>query len=172
METNRNNLKKMWCVIRNVINNCKPSKLNESFSYDNSIITDKTIVSNKFSEYFANVGKTLAVQISISDPSFYSYLSEANNESIIFTPTDQQEIHIIIFNIKYSAPGHDGLSAKVINPVIETLLPPLIYITNLSFTEIFFPMNLKLPKFYHCTKIMIPCSDLSPLRIYTEKSVF
>ena len=41
LETNRNNLKKMWGVIRNVINNCKPSKLNESFSYNNSIITDK-----------------------------------------------------------------------------------------------------------------------------------
>ena len=29
LETNRNNLKKMWSVIGNVINNCKPSKLNE-----------------------------------------------------------------------------------------------------------------------------------------------
>ena len=41
LETNRNNLKKMWGVIRNVINTCKPSKLNKSFSYNNSIITDK-----------------------------------------------------------------------------------------------------------------------------------
>ena len=41
LETNRNNLKKMWVVIKYVINNCKPSKLNESFSYNNSIITDK-----------------------------------------------------------------------------------------------------------------------------------
>ena len=41
LETNRNNLKKMWSVIRNVINNCKPSKLNESFLYDKSVITEK-----------------------------------------------------------------------------------------------------------------------------------
>ena len=150
----------MWGVIRNVINNCKPSKLNESFSYINSIITDKTSVSNKFNEYFVNVGKTLAAQIPMSGPSFHSYLSEANKESIFLTPTDQQEIHSIILNMKDSAPGHDGLSAKVINPVIETLLPPLTYITNLSFTQgVFSPMNLKLPKFYHCTKIMILCSS-------------
>ena len=128
----------MWGVIRNFINNCKPSKLNESFSYINSIITDKTSVSNKFNEYFVNVGKTLAAQILMSGPSFNSYLSEANKESIFLTPTDQQEIHSIILNIKDSA-GHDGLSAKVINPVIETLSPPLTYITNLSFTQGVFP---------------------------------
>ena len=37
--------------------------------------------------------------------------------------------------MKNSAPGHDGLSSEVINPVIETLVPPLTYITNLSLTE-------------------------------------
>ena len=31
LETNKNNLKKTWSIIRSVINNCKPSKLNESF---------------------------------------------------------------------------------------------------------------------------------------------
>ena len=144
LETNKNNLKKMWGVIRNVINTCKPSKLNKSFSYNNSIITDKKTVSNKFNEYFVNVGKTLAAQIPMSGPSFHFYLSEANKESIFLTPTDQQEIHSIILNIKDNAPGHDGLSTKVINPVIETLLPPLTYITNLSFTEGAFPHELKI----------------------------
>ena len=102
------------------------------------------IVSNKFNEYFVNVGETIAAQIPMSGPSFHSYLSEANKESIFLTPTDQQEIHSIILNIKDSAPGHDGLSTKVINPVIETLLLPLTYITNLSFTEGFFPHELKI----------------------------
>ena len=80
----------------------------------------------------------------MSGPSFHSYLLEANKESIFLTPTDQQQIHSIILNIKDSAPGHDGLSTKVINPVIETLLPPLTYITNLSFTEGVFPHELKI----------------------------
>ena len=77
----------------------------------------------------------------MSGPSFHSYLSEANKESFFLTPTDQQEIHNIILNIKDSAPGH---SAKVINPAIETLLPSLTYITNLSFTEGVFPHELKI----------------------------
>ena len=41
----------------------------------------------------------------MSGPSFHSYLSEANKESIFLTPTDQQEIHSIILNVKDSAPG-------------------------------------------------------------------
>ena len=118
LDANRNNHKKMWSVIRSVINYCKPSKLNQSFSYNISKITDKKIVSNKFNDYFVNVGKTLAAQIPKSGPSFYTYLPEANRESIFLTPTDYQEIHVIIINIRNSAPGHDGMSSKVINTVI------------------------------------------------------
>ena len=49
-----------------------------------------------------------------------------------------------MLNIRKSAPGHGGISFKVINPVIETFLPPLTYITNLSFTEGVFPFELKI----------------------------
>ena len=86
-------------------------------------------VSNKFNDYFVNVGKTLAEQIPKSGPSFRSYLPEANRESIFLTHTDQQEIRNIMLNIRNSAPGNDGISSKFINPVIETLLPPLTYLT-------------------------------------------
>ena len=34
LETNKNNLKKTWTVIRNDVNNCKQTKLNDSFSYN------------------------------------------------------------------------------------------------------------------------------------------
>ena len=46
IDTNRANLKKMWSVIRSVINNCKPSKLNESFTYNDTVITDKKKISS------------------------------------------------------------------------------------------------------------------------------
>ena len=75
-----------------VVNNCKQTKLNDSFSYDNSIITDKKTISNKFNDYFVNIGSTLAAQIPTSGPSFKRHLLEANTESIFLTPTDKQEI--------------------------------------------------------------------------------
>ena len=144
LETNKNNLKKTWSIIRSVINNCKPSKLNESFLYNNSIITNKNEVSNKFNDYFVNVGKTLAAQIPKSGPSFHKYLPEANRECIFLIPTDEREIRNIILNIRNSAPGYDGISLKCIYPVIDTLVTPLTYITNLSLIEGIFPSELKI----------------------------
>ena len=144
LETNKNNLKKTWSIIRSVINNCKPSKLNESFLYNNSVITDKNEVANKFNDYFVNVGKTLAAQIPKSGPSFHKYLPEANKECIFLIPTDEREIRNIILNIRNSAPGYDGISLKCIYPVIDTLVTPLTYITNLSLIEGIFPSELKI----------------------------
>ena len=157
LETNKNNLKKTWTVIRNVVNNCKQTKLNDSFSYNNSIITDKKTISNKFNDYFVNIGSTLAAQIPTSGP-FKRYLLEANTESIFLTPIDEQEIRKIILDTRNSAPGHDEITSKVIKPIIDILTTPLTYITNLSFTEGVFPSELKIAQvlpLYKCNDPML-----------------
>ena len=53
----------MWTVIINVLNDCKPSTLNYSFTYSNRVITVKKIFINEFNDFFVNVDKTLAAQI-------------------------------------------------------------------------------------------------------------
>ena len=57
-------------------------------------------MSDKFNDYFINVGKTLAAQIPKSGPSFDKYLPEPNPESIFPMPTNEREISNIILNIK------------------------------------------------------------------------
>ena len=52
---NKDSMKKTWWIMRNVINNCKQYKL--IFSHNNSIITDNKIISDKFNDYFINMGK-------------------------------------------------------------------------------------------------------------------
>ena len=85
---------------------------------------------------------------------FQTVNSESSKAAVIYfpTPTDQLEIRNIILYIKNSAPGHGGLSSKAINTVIDTLIPLL---TNLSLTEAFVPLQLKIAKFYHCIKNML-----------------
>ena len=112
--------------------------------YKNSVITDKDEVSNKFNDYFVNVGKTLAAQIPKSGPSFQKYLPEANKEYIFLILTAEREIRNIILNIRNNDPGYDGISLKCIYPVIDTLVTPLAYITNLSLIEGIFPSELKI----------------------------
>ena len=70
-----------------------------------------------------NFGKTSAEQISKPVPSFRSYLPDANRDAKFLTPT-YQEIRDIISNLRNGTPGHDGISFKIVHPVIETLLPP------------------------------------------------
>ena len=53
-----------------------------------------------------NVGKTLAVQIPKSGPSFHKYLPEANKEYIFLIPTDEREIQNVYLNVRNSAPGY------------------------------------------------------------------
>ena len=87
---NKDNMKKTWSIIRNVIDNCKQSKLNESFSHNNSIITDKKIISDKCNDYFINVGKPLAAHIPKAGPSFDKYLLKPNPESIFLVLTNER----------------------------------------------------------------------------------
>ena len=101
LEMNKDSMKNTWSINTNVINNLKQSKLNESFSNYNSIITDKKIISDKFNDYFINVGKTLAAQMPKFGPSFEKYLPE----SIFLVPTNDREISNTILNTKNSAQG-------------------------------------------------------------------
>ena len=75
----------MWSVITSAIDNYKPYKLNEYFTYNNAIITGNKTFSNNFNDYFVNVGKTLAEQISKCGSSFRSYLPEAQRIDITCT---------------------------------------------------------------------------------------
>ena len=143
-ETNKNNPKKTWPIIRSVMNSCKPSKLNQSFLYNSSGITDKNEVSNKFNDWFVNVGKTLAAQIPKSGPSFHKYLPEANTECIFLIPTDEEEIRNSILNINTQCSRiWWDIFEMYIYPAIDTLVTPLACITNSSLIEGIFPSELK-----------------------------
>ena len=93
---------------------------------------------------FVNVGKTLAAPIPRSGPSFHTYLPEANKELIFLTPTGQLEISNIILNMKKKTVLLDMMDYLPKLSTLETLVPPLTYITNLSLTEGNFPLQLKI----------------------------
>ena len=60
---NKNNLKKTWGIIKQVINKSKCSKLSSEFSHNGSILNDKKYIANAFNDYFVNIGPTLASKI-------------------------------------------------------------------------------------------------------------
>ena len=60
---NKNNLKKTWGIIKQVINKSKCSKLSSEFLHNGSILNDKKSIANAFNAYFVNIGPTLASKI-------------------------------------------------------------------------------------------------------------
>lgn len=64
--------------------------------------------------------------------------------SMFFTPTDYSEISNIISSLKtQSAPGWDGVSAKIIKSYKHILVEPITFLCNLSLSTGIFPDLLK-----------------------------
>ena len=58
--SNKNNLRKVWTIIKQVINRKKNSKTHDKFMYNNREITDPQTIADGFNNYFVNIGPTLA----------------------------------------------------------------------------------------------------------------
>ena len=67
--SNKNNLRKVWTIIKQVINRKKSSKTHDKFMYNNREITDPQTVADGFNNYFVNIGPTLASKIPDKDVS-------------------------------------------------------------------------------------------------------
>ena len=63
-ELTKGNIKKTLSILKAVINPNNPSNTNiDEILVNDSVITDKSIIVNKFNEYCDNVGQTLAANI-------------------------------------------------------------------------------------------------------------
>ena len=56
----KNNLRKVWTIIKQVINRKKSLKTHDKFMYNNREITDPQTIADGFNNYFVNIGPTLA----------------------------------------------------------------------------------------------------------------
>ena len=58
--SNKNNLRKVWTIIKQVIDRKKSSKTHDKFMYNNMEITDPQTIADGFNNYFVHIGPTLA----------------------------------------------------------------------------------------------------------------
>ena len=64
LEASRGNIKKTWKIIKNIINKKRQKKIQTRFKLDASnITTDKSIIAEKFNDFYINVGPNLASKI-------------------------------------------------------------------------------------------------------------
>ena len=146
IEENRRNTKKLWNVIKEVINKKGKTVIPSQFKLGNNIVNDKQKIANTFNSYFSNIGKDLDKIIPSTDSDPLSYISESNPHSIFLKPVDTSEVEKIIKSLKMASAGFDGIHAKVIKATYEHYLTPLTHVLNLSIQKGFFPDNMKLAK--------------------------
>ena len=136
---NKNNLKKTWGIIKQVINKSKCSKLSSEFLHNGSILNDKKSIANAFNDYFVNIGPTLASKIPQLGIDYRNFMPQQNDMSFFLCPAEELEVKKIILQLKNGAPGKDGIMSKAIKCISDHVAAPLTRLTNLSFSQGVFP---------------------------------
>ena len=140
---NKNNLRKVWAIIKEVINKNKSSRISDQFIINDKTETDPIRIAQGFNNYFANIGQSLASKINSDNVSHWDFISSNINASLFLEPTNETEIKLIIPELKEGASGRDGILPKHIKCVSDFIAHPLTRIANLFLEQGVFPEELK-----------------------------
>ena len=141
---NKNNLRKTWMIIKQVINQNKIKRNPGKFQLSNGTTSDPTTIANAFNNYFVNIGPTLASNIPDQGLQYRLYMPSRNEFSMFLTPVSVLEVSKIIGNFKDGSPGKDGVTSKSLKCISDHIALPLTRLANLSFSEGVFPNELKI----------------------------
>ena len=139
MVDNENNLRRIWMIIKQVINQNKINKNPGKFQQNNGITSDPATIANAFNNYFVNIGPTLASNIPDQGLEYRSYMPSGNEFSMFLT-----QVKKIIAHLKDGSPGKDSVTWKSLKCISDHIALPLIRLANLSFSEGIFPNELKI----------------------------
>ena len=130
-------MKSTWSILNEVINNkISKSKLPTTFSVDDKEISDPAQIADHFCAYFTNIGPNLANSIPPCLSSHHSFLSGAFVNSLYLQPTTEQEIIEICTSFRArTAAGYEQITLNVIKEIMDLIVQPLTYITNLSLSS-------------------------------------
>ena len=141
---NKNNLRKVWTIVKEVINKKRITRNSKQFVINDQVTMDPNVISNGFNNFFVNVGPTLASKIITDGISHRNFLTESLQTSFFLEPTTTNEIKAVISKLKNGAPGRDGILPKHLKCISESIAYPLSKIANLSFEQGVFPTELKI----------------------------
>ena len=148
-DKNKSNIRHTWSTIKEILNKCKDKKdFPTFFTIKGETITDKTDLSNNFNSFFANIGENLSSDIKYAgNKTTSSYLKQRVVCSFQFECVPTTEVTKIIKNLaSKNSSGHDGISARFIKRILETITSPLTHIINQSLCTGIFPDRLKIAK--------------------------
>ena len=145
----KNDSKKTWKQINDLISNRNLNKQNNYFKTNYSILTDHTDIANNFNSYFTNIGPNLANKIQNVNPTNpLTYLKTLDNNVFHFQDIDHESIvEQIIDNFpSKNSCGYDGISLRLLQFCKSTVIKPLLLIIRQVLNTGIFPEKLKIAK--------------------------
>ena len=147
-EEYRNNSKKLWQVINEVIGKTR----DKSTTIDYLTIAGikeygAKKISNSLAKYFSRVGQQYASNIPNPKQSVEMYLRllQRNHESLYFHPCDRVEVTKLIHKLpNKNSHGYDNISNIMLKWIADELLTPLCIIINQSLETGQFQSGMKL----------------------------
>ena len=128
--------------MKNIVNKNKMKKIHSKFKLpDGSVTENKLLISNKFNDFFINIGPNLAKKLGVNH---LTHMGPPISQTIFLSPVTNIELIRIIQDLKNGAPGYDEISASALKLVSCHVVVPLVYLCNLSIDQGVFPKELKL----------------------------
>ena len=118
-----------------------PSKL----TVDNIDIYDPKLISEKFNDFFVNIGNNVEAKIPHSKDSFLVYLNNRANNSMFVCPVDENEVFGMLNKLdKSKSCGPNSIPTNLLKNHVNAFVLPLKLVINQSFSEGKFPDLLKI----------------------------
>ena len=135
-------MRKVWTIIKQVINKNKNGRISDQFIINDKTETDPIRVDQGFNNHFANTGQILPPKINSDTVNNRDFLTSNINVSLLLEPTHETEIKLIIREFQEVASGRDRILPKYIKCVSDFIIHPLTRIASLSLEQVF-PEELK-----------------------------
>ena len=149
LELCKNYTKQTWKILNDITRRkLKKDKCQKEFRSNGKLITDTKLISNKFNDFFTNVGPNLAKKIrKVNDVAFTEYMNDATVSSMFLRNVTPEEIFTVVSKFKNKTScGYDNINMSIIKQIIHSIVHPLVHICNTSFTNGEFPNSMKTAK--------------------------
>jgi len=140
-------IKDIWKLYGDLMGkNRKKSDKIDHLTSNNVNYSDDKAIADIFNSFFATVGSDLAKTFNQGE-SYKDYLTNDIQSSMYIPPTEKVELLTLLKGLdKKKASGMDGISPSIVCQVADSIVDPLVHISNLSFEQGVFPSKLKISK--------------------------
>jgi hypothetical protein len=173
-ENSRNNLKKTWNTIGNILGQGRRSTCIKRLIIDDREITDFDTMAEEFNTFFANIGSNLDSEIPPSNTSPLENIRSNIPSSFFVNRVTEVEVAEIISKLKKTSSNMHKLPVKILTRARYIISDPLSKLINESFSCGIFPDTLKVAEIIPVYKAGDPTqlSNYRPISLLPSLSKF